>query len=79
MGILLATIMALAVIAFISNAFVDGYVDGKNVNKWEMVIYKVIVCTILFGGLMVLSKCGCASGYEYSPSGKTTLEHYEPR
>lgn len=79
MGILLASIITLAVVAFIANALVDGYADGKDINKWIMIVCKAIVCIILLGVLMLLGKCGTSLENEYTPSGETTLEHYEPR
>ncbi|MBR7134857.1 MAG: hypothetical protein IKC85_04810 [Bacteroidaceae bacterium] len=79
MGVLIALVITLAIIAFIADALVEGFANGKNINKWAIIGYKVIVCIILFGVLILLGKCGCTSGYEYTPSGETTLEHYEPR
>lgn len=79
MGLILGTIVLFAVIAFSANALVDGYTEDMNVPKWAKIIYKVILGIILLGILILLGKCGCASEYEYTPSGETTLEHYEPR
>ena len=79
MGKLLALVITLAIIAFIAEALVEGFADGKNINKWAMIGYKVIVGAIFLSALLLLGKCGCASEYEYTPSGETTLEHYEPR
>lgn len=79
MGLFLGTIITLVFIAFVAHCIVDAHTEGKNVQIWVKVLCKVIVGVFLFGALMLLGKCGCASGYECSPSGKTTLEHYEPR
>lgn len=79
MGLYFGILITLTIIVFIANALVDGYVDDKNINKWVMIICKAIVCIILFGGLILLSKCGCSLENEYTPSGESTLEHYEPR
>lgn len=79
MGLYFGFLVSLAFIAFTANAFFDGYTESKNIPQWEKIIGKVIVGTILFGALMLSVKCGCSSEYEYTPSGETTLEHYEPR
>ncbi len=79
MGLYVALFITLAVIAFVSNVFVDGYTEDKNIPQWIKIISKVIVAAILFGLLMLLGKCGCSSEHEYTPSGETTIEHYEPR
>lgn len=79
MGLYWGVFITLAIIAFTANAFVDGYTEGKNAPKWAKIIGKVIVGAILLGALLLLGKCGCSSEYEYTPSGETTLEHYEPR
>ena len=79
MGKFLALVITMAIIAFIANALVDGYTEGKNIPQWSKIIGKVIVGAILLGALLILGKCGCSSEYEYTPSGETTLEHYEPR
>ncbi len=79
MGLFLGAIITLAFIAFVAHGIVDAYTEGKNISICVKVLCKVIVGVFLFGVLMLLGKCGCASGYEYSPSGETNLEHYEPR
>lgn len=79
MGIYIAIVITLAFIAFIANALVDGYTEYKNIPLLIKIICKIIVGAILFGALLLLGKCGCSSGYEYTPTGETTLEHYEPR
>ena len=79
MGLLLGVIITLAFIAYIAHGIVEAYTEGKNIPIWVKVLCKVIVGVSLFGLFMLLGKCGCASGYEYSPSGESTLEHYEPR
>lgn len=78
-GLVLGIIITFAFIGFIAHGFVEGYTEGKNTCIWVKLICKVILGLFLFGALMLLGKCGCASGYEYSPSGETNLEHYEPR
>lgn len=79
MGKFFALAIITAIIAFTANALVDGNTEGKNISKWAKMFYKVLVGAILFGVLLLLGKCGCSSGYEYTPNGETTLEHYEPR
>lgn len=79
MGLLLGTLILFGVIAFVSNALIDGYTEDMNVPKWAKIIYKAILGFVLLGILILLGKCGCSSAYEYTPTGETTLEHYEPR
>lgn len=79
MGLLLGVIITLAFIAYVAHGIVEAYTERKNISIWVKVLCKVMVGVFLFGVLMLLGKCGCASGYEYSPSGETNLEHYEPR
>ncbi len=74
---------AIAIIAalyFIASALVKGYVSGlrKEIPRWAHVLLSCIVALILALLLMLASKCGCTSD-EYSPDGKSTIEHYEPR
>lgn len=79
MGLYIGVFITLAMIAFVANALVEGYTEDTNTPKWAKIICKVIVSAILFCALLFLGKCGCSLGDEYSPSGETTLEHYEPR
>lgn len=79
MGLYFGVFITLAMIAFVANALVDGYTEDKDTPKWAKIIYKVIVAAMLFGVLLLLGRCGCSSGDECTPSGETTLEHYEPR
>lgn len=79
MGLFIGTVITFAFIAFIAHSVVEAYTEKKDIAIWVKVLCKVIVGVFLFGMLMLLGKCGCASEYEYTPSGETTLEHYEPR
>ena len=79
MGLYFGVFITFAIITFIANALVDGYTEDMNPPKRTKIICKVIVGVMLFGVLLLLGRCGCSSGDEYTPSGETTLEHYEPR
>lgn len=79
MGLFFGAVITFAFIAFIAHGIVEAYTEDKNIPVWVKVFCKVIVGVFLLGMLMLLGKCKCASGYEYTPNGETTLEHYEPR
>lgn len=79
MGLFIGAVITFAFLAFIAHCIVEAYTEKKDITIWVKVLYKVIVGVFLFGMLILLGKCGCASECEYTPSGETTLEHYEPR
>ena len=78
MGLFIGTLISLAFIAFIANALVEGYTEGNNIPKWIKMLCKVTLSIIFIGILAIMAKCG-SSEHEHTPSGETTLEHYEPR
>lgn len=79
MGLFIGAIITFAFIAFVAHGIVEAYSEGKKTPIWAKVLYTVVIGFSLFGILVLLGKCGCSSEYEYTPSGETTLEHYEPR
>lgn len=74
-----AGIILFATLYFIANALVEGFTQDKDMHKATRIGLKVLVTLLLAFLLGALSKCGCTSEEEYSPSGKSTMEHYEPR
>ena len=77
--IALGFIITLAFLWFISNALVEGFCDGKNIHHLIRLFCKAILLITMLGILFCMSKCEGVSSNEYTPTGETTLEHYEPR
>lgn len=78
---IIASIVTLLFIVITGNCIVGAIEEGWRLSfsKLARVLYEVIVSALLVGLLFVLGKCGCTFNEEHSPSGESTLEHYEPR
>lgn len=78
---IIASIVTLLFIVIIANCIVEAVEEGWRLSfsKISKAVYEVIVSALLVGLCFVLGKCGCTSNEEHSPSGESTLEHYEPR
>lgn len=73
----ITTLAFLLLISFyLVNSVDEAYHLG--LRKWVKRSLSTLVSIILIGVLFLLAKCG-GGGYEYSPTGESTLEHYEPR
>ena len=70
-----------AFIYYFANGLVDGFLSEKNqvLSKFEILMLKLAITVLVILVLSLISKCGCTVEEYASPSGKTSIEHYEPR